>query len=178
MGKKKKESQTTSNNSSTLQYKGNVKLSIKQNGIVTKEYKINNTGTSLLFQQLALGLIQFPNFLTPNFIAVGSNSTGNTLTLNALVDEIPNSRTPLTNKKVSAVYDKSEVIGYKAEFTGAQYYSTIGSVNISEIGLYGDISSNTLLARITLQDTIHLDLGQNLIIEWSMSIQNNLIDKE
>lgn len=173
MGKKKKQETTVTNNSK-ITYHGNVKVSITTNGVVTKSFKVNNNGTLLLFQQMALSLIQFQNHLTPNFIAVGtSNETNDDITLNKLKSEISNSRVPLVNKKVEVLQDgNNNTIGYKAQFTGTEYYSIVGRTTIKEIGLYGDVSGNSLLARIVIDNGISLSQNQSLIIDWTMGISN------
>ena len=44
-------------------------------------------------------------------------------------------------------------------------YSSVNDQKIKEIGLYGTLEGNTLLARVQLSEVLTLELGTSLVVE-------------
>lgn len=149
----------------------NVKL-MNKNKIMLNQVK-HNAGMISLFHGIALCLTQSNSIdiskYLPNFLGVGQGTSDSfSITNDDLINPIPNiSRASLSTKLV-----KQELTGYSTTFTAV--INGIGSsTSITELGLYGDSNTNSLLARVQLDEPIIIPSSTvSLIVEWKISIEN------
>lgn len=160
-------------------YEGNVTLKIQKGKKILSTKKIKNQGTLRLFQGICLALSGLPSenlkgSYLPAYLDVGSDSTATNLTDSTLKTSILKSN----RVKISSLYpaliknENNENIGYSTTFIATVPYILVGNTTINEIGMFADKEGQTLLARIIVPNGITLNQGTNLIVEWSIGIQN------
>ena len=160
-----------------ISYTGSVKVKLLKGKRVKRTYTIHNEGTQLLFQGIALSLIQSESSkLLPNYIAIGLEG-GELSDSYRLLNEIV--RVPITSKNVlsNTFIDPQHgqmSDGYKAIFSATIPASSLFENTIREIGLFGQSSGDNLLARITppINDPIVVETGMSITIEWTTLIKN------
>ena len=170
MAKKKT---VNTNKSSIITYEGNVSLKLVRNGNIIKKSTIKNNGVNELFYGIAEWLTsEGSQIRKPNYLGIGNGEGGTTVDLNSLINEYSGKRVGLTGKYFTINEDNN---GYIANFTATITYASIGGSPIKEIGLFGTISTDSLLARITTPGDgsgIILPIGTDLIIDWSILVKN------
>ena len=160
-------------------YEGNVTLKIQKGKKILSTKKIKNQGTLRLFQGICLALSGLPSenlkgSYLPAYLDVGSDSGVTGLSDSTLKNSILKSN----RVKISSLYptliqnNTGNDIGYSATFIATVPYILVGNTTINEIGMFADKEGQTLLARITVKDGVTLNQGTNLIVEWSVGIQN------
>lgn len=171
MARNKKASSTTTANTTTA-IEGNVVLKVVKGKSVIKEVKTHNYGTVILFIGIIQALSQadpINNLRLPRYLGVGTSNTVGSETDTGLQSEVSMVRPALqlnykgvqsTNSSASATYQ------------GLVPYNNIGMASINEIGVFGTSSGASLLARVILPETLKLDPGESLIVEWSFSVSN------
>lgn len=168
----------------SLAYKGNVKIKLAKGKTIIKEYDTKNTGTNLLFEGIALGLVggyvsrTLDSYL-PQYIGVGYTQE--------VLQPTTLDQTDLQAYKLSQVgprvkispmnIQKNKEGGYIAPFSAVIPNSTIISANpnglINEVGLFSTLNTKSLLARIYFEEPIQVSSGMSLIVEWDILIQNH-----
>ena len=179
---RKKSTQVTNNQKlkivqKPINYDGNVHLKIMQGNNLVKTYDIKNSGTMRLFQGIGYFLsgstLNLDSY-KPRFLSVGSGIVAATTdpTMTTLYNEMNINRILLNTNNISLnAYINAVTIPLSTVIP----FSTIGSTAISEIGLFSDATSNTLLARIVIPNNyqIILEPGQSMVVEWDLVIQNS-----
>ncbi len=158
-----------------LAYSGAVKLQVIRNAKTILSKTITNMGTLDLFKGVALALNGTPsNNLLPNFIGIGSNASPTTIEQTALNGEI--TRRWVSRRLVSRTSDGQ---GYVSTLTTTIPSNLINGKQIQEVGLYGNETENTLLARIILEgeDILSLSVKDSLTIEWQLTFTNKTESK-
>ena len=164
MSKKKKNNLAEA--TSSISINGNVTLKFVCGDKVIKKKQINNTATKRLFHGIALYLIKTPSDdYTPTFMGVGSNnqrlSSDETLNRASLLSEYIGRRVILTKHLAQPVSN-----GYTVPFSAVFPSNLIGSENpIGEFGLFSTLSSDSLLARVSLGELEYIPAGLSLIVE-------------
>jgi hypothetical protein len=174
-------------------YEGQVSLQFQNKGVKGKKVTFKNNGCRLLFQGICRFLLKMSmredNVATalnidravPNFLAIGSEERITQTDpifddrLKAEMDigsrfDIVNRRGPITNVSDSSI---------RAEFTATIPYTSVGSRNITEMGLCSTstIGDPSMLARIItvnddFPDGITIPPGQNVIVNWQIIFRN------
>ena len=159
-------------------YEGNVTLKIQKGKKILSTKKIKNQGTLRLFQGICLALSGLPSenlkgSYLPAYLDVGSDSTATQLNDTILKNSILKSnRVKISSLYPTLIKENDNDIGYSATFIATVPYILVGNTTINEIGMFADKEGQTLLARIIVPNGITLNQGTNLIVEWSIGIQN------
>lgn len=173
-----------------VSYKGKVVLKLRKGNNVVRTYSTENSGTLLLFSGLARFLIgQFAgqNFLQnqsnyiPNYLGVGyqATTTPTDPTQYKLFNEYDvGTRFQLTKSNPTIEASANTV---NITYTATIPYSSVQSRPLTELGLFASdvIGDNSMLARVNIpsQDGgatqgVTLEVGMNLLVEWTIVIQN------
>ncbi len=160
----------------TTQYiSGNVNIKLQQGRNTVRTVNIHNTATLDLLYGMLLSLSDnIDKNRLPRFIGVGTGTTeDDTTNWTELKDEITITRTILTSN-YKGPPKKDTINGtVSVVYQGIIPFSDLGVTNnITEIGLFGTQTGNSLLARVQVDDSISVSQGQSLIIEWTFKIQN------
>lgn len=172
--------------SQSTQYSGNVTITIKDGNKTVKKIRAHNQGTYNLFYGMLIAMSGTPkeDYL-PNYISLGTGIVSQTesqedtpLLMTGLKEELntlKNNRRPLTKNfkgpEISTTDGKAN--GVQVAYQGSIPYEFISSSSsIKEIGLFGTVSGDTLLARIQLANNLALVAGQSLVITWTFSLVN------
>ena len=151
-------------------YKGEVNLTIVRKGKKNKTIKVNNSGTTYLFTQLALAMADQP-YQIPNYVdvvkeQVNEQSGQQVVTYpSVLLTPSPITRRVVRQDAISTRYTAS---------IQARQFKEISSnkVEINRLALRGDSGANSLMAVIKLDSPIVLLQGQVLIVEWVITFSN------
>lgn len=170
----------SSKNNSTTQtaITGNVNIKIISGKRVIKNCTIHNCATDNLFYGLILALTKNLNSsYLPTFIGVGTGTIINPestppASKDSLVSEISMNR-PLITLFRSPSVDRG-IHQAQCTFQGIVPYAAVGDQSITEVGIFGTQTGNSLLARIEFDGgSIELQSGQSLVVEWTFSITNS-----
>lgn len=149
--------------SSSITYRGNVKITVKKNNKVVSKKVIHNEGTQQLFRALCMALCGDTNALTymPRY-------------LNAYSDGTVALRTPspLTRRAVE-FYDNAYIARFMTTITYGQLVNVDNKIN--QIALTYDSIGNNQLATLTLPQGEEIEVSSiayTIIIEWSMLFQD------
>ena len=161
-------------NDVTQSFSGNVTIKIKQGKRILKKVNVHNEATLNLLYEMLLSLSGNldPNKL-PSYLGIGTGKySGNkAYILEGLISEVT-----ITRVHINTDYKGNPVTsdeGYATVvYQGILPYSVLGNPNnLTEIGLFGTLSGNSLLARVEI-DPISVTYGQALVVEWTFKIEN------
>lgn len=161
-------------------YQGTVTISIMKGNNIINKRMIKNTGTLNLFRSIA-GFLNYEFLGTsneymlrnlPQYLGVGdqTNPTKPTVTDTQLQSELDLGNRIRLNRHAIIRNDTNYALIYSATIP----YSTILRRTLTEFGLFNDItpSSGTMYARITAPEGVTMTSGTNLLLEWTLTIQN------
>ena len=164
----------------SVSYSGSVKLKFCRNNKVLKTTIIKNMGTKLLFNSIASILAgYYRTAQVPRFIAVGSKGGQTAIDSTNLNEEI--TRIYIQDMRWSEYREtnpdnsNSEYKGSRATFIATIPYASINGIQIREFGLFADENTNSMLARISIDEGIQLDEGMSFTIEWTILVQNSTL---
>lgn len=152
---------------------GNVKIKVMRGKKILKEVSTHNKATQDLYFGIALILLKRVNEsideYTPRYLGLGKGeTTEDTFTYTDLIDPIAMNRVPIRDD--SAIRRNENSVSVTLQ--GIVPYSSVNDQKIREIGLYGTLEGNTLLARVQLSEVLTLELGTSLVVEWTMYLKN------
>lgn len=167
-------------------YTGNVTVKKTKNGKVKGTYSNHNAGTPYFFEQLnklLVGIDTSNNM--PKYIDCGYATNAEAARLNDF-NSVLIRRVPITSKTVRSWVDDSvepAITRYTTVLSGLITYLDIsGQSGIKRIALFPTTGTdnNNMLANVALDFTgaddgesgIKLDVGEALLVEWSMSFDN------
>jgi len=169
MSRKKKENKVPEQ----MNLRGNVTLKVMQGNNTLKTIKTHNVVTlNLMYGMLVALSGTATKDYCPNYLGVGSGTvtSQNVYTMETLVQEISQSRSvTIPNYKGMPQKDATTV---STVYQALIPYTSVGSLPIRELGLFGTVTGASLLARIELEEPITLLINQSLMIEWSFSLEN------
>lgn len=155
----------------TFKYEGKVTLKLAKGNKPIKTLCVKNLGVNNLFQKIALWLTGNWDSCYPKFLNIGSNNEPTTVNMTDLQSPLLTNRVKLTSRPIYQLNNSTWVAPFQ---TVVPYSSLSENTAIKELGLfYTELSNNTMLARIVLDDSIIIPQGYNLIIEWLMTISNS-----
>ena len=176
MPRKKTIKATTLNNTT---YEGSVTLKIKgANNKITKTIQTHNAGTKYFFYGIAFAISgEILEDYLPHYISAGDGTlvegvdvevdmTGLKHEISSLADARP----ALVSNYKSPQYTNDG--GVTVMYQGVIPYNLVLATPISELGLFGTNQGASLLARIQLDESITLDPGDSLIVEWTFKLAN------
>ena len=178
MAKKKTKIISQEETQATTQILGNVDLEIRKGKNTIKKLKIHNEVTSSLLWGLIMGLSgTMVDDCLPKFISVGIGTTSDSaFSLTALKSELGDisKQRPLLTRNFRGPTIKAETYSVVATYQGIIQYQFIGSSTIRELGLFGTVTGNSLLARVQLSedDAITLDAGESLVVNWTFALKD------
>jgi len=167
----------------TSGYKGNVTVKKTKNGKVKGVYTNHNAGTPYFFEQLnklLVGIDTTNNM--PKYIDCGYALDGDDAKISDF-NSVLVRRVPITSKTVRSWVDEQGTQRYTTVLSGLVTYLDISDQSgIKRIALFpttGTESTN-MLANVALdfngtedaESGIKLDVGEALLVEWSMSFDN------
>ncbi len=167
----------------TSGYTGNVTVKKTKNGKVKGTYTNHNAGTPYFFEQLnklLVGIDTSNNM--PKYIDCGYATDADSAKLSDF-NSVLIRRVPITSKTVRSWIDATGATRYTTVLSGLITYLDISNQNgIKRIALFpttGTENTN-MLANVALDFTgsddeetgIKLDVGEALLVEWSMSFDN------
>ena len=167
----------------TSGYKGNVTVKKTKNGKVKGVYTNHNAGTPYFFEQLnklLVGIDTTNNM--PKYIDCGYATDGDDAKISDF-NSVLVRRVPITSKTVRSWVDEQGTQRYTTVLSGLVTYLDISDQSgIKRIALFpttGTENTN-MLANVALdfngtedvESGIQLDVGEALLVEWSMSFDN------
>lgn len=151
---------------SSIVYRGEVTSSKVFNGKVIETYTSHNQGHQALFRLIANSIAGVYDLdIIPRYIC-GFNSYSSSTGLSG---QTFSTVIPYSSKKVKSSTNE----GYQVVFSFLVPYSQINSsINTRYYGLYSDVNMNNLIAHISLGDGYKGDGVTNVIVTWTLSIEN------
>lgn len=160
---------------------GNVVLKLRHGNKDKVILVTHNSPTRLLFYGLALVMRIDPTETSiqdrlPRYLSVGSGSStpeNDSYKATSLDNEILSygSRKPLS--VYGGIIDKENERYVKTTWQGIIPYNSVQNTPIRELGLFAtnpidSVLANTMVARVVLPNSIVLETGYSLVVEWSI----------
>lgn len=180
MAKKKKVKSVNIEESSSLNYSGNITIKKVKNGKVTGEYKQHNAGTKYFFEFLLSCLGgNYAESLRPLWITTCKKGLGESSN-EIYYNYVSNVARPILSTKKSTLTDDNCYIEYKFYLPYKKEYRSSGfdtvllynTENKPDNIVVGEAASSNYSMIVSFDETITASEDEDLLVVWQLKIKN------